>query len=74
MRAIFFQCVLTTALTKPHFHTVLFLWDAVDAIIRLVAIPVAVLIDRAVGPLRSALLGETGINVKLYFEITLDPI
>lgn len=52
---------LTTVLSVPDLHTVLLLRDAMDAVVRLVPIPVAVLIRRAVRPLQSALL-HTGLR------------
>lgn len=50
------RAVLTTVLSVPNLHTVLLGGNAMDPIIWLVPIPVAVLILRAVSPLQGSLL------------------
>lgn len=47
---------LTTAVPVPDLHAVLLLWDGVDPIVRLTAVPVVVVIGGAVCPLEVTLL------------------
>ena len=62
-------CVcLTTVLPVPDLHTVLLHRDAVNAVVWLVPIPVAVLIVTAVCPLQSAFLRTTTVRQQPYVE------
>lgn len=66
--------VLTAAGPVPDLYTVLLLWDGVDAVIGLAAIPVVVVIGGAIRPLKVTLLWGTGRGAATAEQCPSDPV